>query len=289
MGSRPEDIKASCCRCPWLREWASACAGRGACMAAGLLADWTARHAHCPQSAARVQVTALGAGGKAAAGSGGGGDWDDKPASEPWSEQEQHKKVRGPCLISLPYYAGQLMCTDKAGLAGCCPGAVLAASTAHCSPTCPGCLLACLPARSACLQVLSKGRPEDGWPGIKDKQVGRAGQARAAPQPASPAGQCTVLRCHLSPRSCTAMVYCLPAGAAAGRPELHPWPIQQPGHKSELAKGLPCRVPACLPGAHCRWQCAGGTARVPVGLTRAAWPASASPPGMSAGAADLQG
>ena len=62
-----------------------------------LPADWTARHSHCIQLAGRVQVTSLGAGGKAAAGgSGGGGDWDEKPASEPWCEQEQHKKVCGP-------------------------------------------------------------------------------------------------------------------------------------------------------------------------------------------------
>ena len=74
-------------------------------MAAGLLADWTAHHSHCTQSAGRVQVTAMGAGGKAAGGgSGGGGDWDDKPASEPWSEQEQHKKVRGRC-------GGRCLCT----------------------------------------------------------------------------------------------------------------------------------------------------------------------------------
>lgn len=55
-----------------------------------------------------IKVTALGKGG---AGAAAGGDWDDKPASEPWSEQEQHKKV------------------------------------------------------------LAKGRPDDGWPGIKDRQV----------------------------------------------------------------------------------------------------------------------
>ncbi|EFN55612.1 hypothetical protein CHLNCDRAFT_133751 [Chlorella variabilis] len=55
-----------------------------------------------------IKVTKLG---QAGAAGGGGGDWDDKPPSEPWSEQEQHKKV------------------------------------------------------------ISKGRPDDGWPGIKDKQV----------------------------------------------------------------------------------------------------------------------
>ena len=44
---------------------------------------------HPPQSAARVQVTALGAQGASTS----GGDWDDKPAAEPWSEQEQHKKA----------------------------------------------------------------------------------------------------------------------------------------------------------------------------------------------------
>lgn len=37
-----------------------------------------------------MQVTALGKGAAAAA---AGGEWDDKPPSEPWSEQEQHKKV----------------------------------------------------------------------------------------------------------------------------------------------------------------------------------------------------
>ncbi|KAI7839831.1 hypothetical protein COHA_006451 [Chlorella ohadii] len=63
---------------------------------------------HCTESAARVQVTALG---KGAAGAAAGADWDYKPATEPWSEQEQHKKV------------------------------------------------------------LAKGRPDDGWPGMKDRQV----------------------------------------------------------------------------------------------------------------------
>lgn len=42
------------------------------------------------QTAARVQVTAVGKGAAA----GGTGDWDDKPASEPWCEQEQHRKAR---------------------------------------------------------------------------------------------------------------------------------------------------------------------------------------------------
>ncbi|PRW58076.1 ubiquitin domain-containing UBFD1-like [Chlorella sorokiniana] len=55
-----------------------------------------------------IKVTALG---KGTTGVAAGGDWDDKPASEPWSEQDQHKKV------------------------------------------------------------LAKGRPDDGWPGIRDKQV----------------------------------------------------------------------------------------------------------------------
>lgn len=43
-----------------------------------------------------MQVTALG---KGAAGAAAGGDWDYKPATEPWSEQEQHKKVRGGVLL----------------------------------------------------------------------------------------------------------------------------------------------------------------------------------------------
>lgn len=42
------------------------------------------------KTAARVQVTALGKGA-----ADGTGDWDDKPASEPWSDQEQHRKVLG--------------------------------------------------------------------------------------------------------------------------------------------------------------------------------------------------
>lgn len=58
------------------------------------------------KSAARVQATSLGV-GKA----GAGDEWDGKPSTQPWSEQEQHKKV------------------------------------------------------------LAKGRPDDGWPGIKDRQV----------------------------------------------------------------------------------------------------------------------
>ena len=80
-------------------------------------------------------------------------------------------------------------------------GAVLA----HCSPT-----LACLPARPARLQVLSKGRPEDGWPGIKDKQVGGQGQAPATQQRCS--ATCSsgaAMRCHGAPPSnCTALLYC---------------------------------------------------------------------------------
>ncbi|KAL4457255.1 hypothetical protein ABPG75_012120 [Micractinium tetrahymenae] len=54
-----------------------------------------------------IKVTALGKGAAA----GGAGDWDDKPATEPWSDQEQHRKA------------------------------------------------------------LAKGRPDDGWPGVKDRQV----------------------------------------------------------------------------------------------------------------------
>jgi hypothetical protein len=72
-----------------------------------------------------------------------------------------------------------------------------------------------LPARPARLQVLSKGRPEDGWPGIKDKQVGGQGQAPATPQRCSAALPPAALVlphamfCHgVQKSNCTALLYC---------------------------------------------------------------------------------
>lgn len=92
------------------------------------------------QSAARVQVTALG---KGAAGAAAGGDWDDKPATEPWSEQEQHKKVRraGGCWVLLGSGRGRggqgPACSQHSRQPSTGPLGLAAATAAHLSASTP--------------------------------------------------------------------------------------------------------------------------------------------------------
>jgi hypothetical protein len=110
-----------------------------------------------------VQATKLGT-------SGGSDDWNDKPATEVWSEQEQHKKARArsaPVVCRRQCTGCFSVATHQAGIHRQHP---LAAWGRHCVMQliwAPFTMDRCL----CCAQILSKGRPDDGWPGIAEKQV----------------------------------------------------------------------------------------------------------------------
>jgi hypothetical protein len=88
------------------------------------------------------------------------------------------------------------------------------------------------------LQVIAKGRPDDGWPGIKDKQVCQ--KAQAALLAHQGAALVTQLRLQpflrlphnwQQPAACRVIRIQWAAGSAARRPDVHPRPTQQPGYK----------------------------------------------------------
>lgn len=104
-----------------------------ACRAAGALNPCLERPRPVwHQTAARVQVTALGKGAAA----GGAGDWDDKPASESWSEQEQHKKARTRQIAAAGRRGGGALSWGGVSRAGALASAVLPANLSRAPVPC---------------------------------------------------------------------------------------------------------------------------------------------------------